>query len=1080
MGLLPARTVSAQEDLMQFYVVDKTTMEPVLFGSAAKSADLYAVCRELQNKGCQIYDAYLDRECTKEAVQEGSVTTVTEKTDFFFLVDAPNKRITYKAYRESGEEAASGYYKNKQGFYFTYDISKFETKLAESGLEFEGWYYSYDPQTRTFSNPVTDTNISVTDTDVEIYAKIADRASLILTAVLVKENGEILKTEQRVVEAGRPYNIKIGAENAGYELEGIYESMNGNTFSGKLSGTTITFTENKTLYYVMKETSAETPAPTPTKEPAVGPDKTPVPTATSTTVPEPDETPAGDKTPLPEAPSPTPEKTPVPSGTDVPSVPTPAGQETVQPPVQETPSPSPTPGMSTGKPPLETRIPGELPTPGTPKQHETSIYIGLVTSKITVPEGTTYNLQAKLDETAATYHLKILGVYKDADFTLRLENLSALPLYMYDVIYVKTQKISYTFAEEKDGIISEIGSSAYMTDMEAGMTLDRLKETVNGFIDDQTSKKDLEIGIYKDEDYTQPVDGAWLDQDSDIIPIHVKITRKSEQTEKKTYTLTFDINAPAGITASEPQVISVTEGTACNLPEIKCPGYIFKGWYDGEKLAESPYTPEKDVVFKAKWEKDESAKGPATYRISCDNEVQSYTVSQGGEIDITPYVEAKKKEGYLILGAYLDKDYEYKIEDLTKVDVSVISDIYIRVQYLRYNYNGSVTDMAYRMNKTVMENKALYEATFMNAGSYRFEYFLDKEMTVPFDSINATTNARPFIDIYVNTIITDPNVPQMYTISFEPQWPVERATKYSPQAVSGVNGTSIVLEDASCYGYVFLGWYLDSKYLTKAPNPFTLNGKSVRLYAKWEKEDPNKKWTVTFNANAGICGTPSKTVINGQAIGDLPDAAKDGYYFLGWYTDKTGGELVTKDTVVTSDMTIYARYSNREYSISYRLGSGINNRFNPSRYIQGQTVVLKPPTRGGYIFLGWFTDEKCTVANDTITQGTRGNLTFYAKWKKAKAPKAKITSVKNVKKKKIKVSIRKQNSVTGYQIKFSTSKKYNKGTIGTVTMEKNNYTIKKLKKGRKYYIKVRSYVKDSTGRKIYGKWSKSKIVKIKK
>lgn len=1054
MGLAPARTVSAQEDLMQFYVVDKTTMEPIQFGSAAKSADLYAVCTELQNKGCQIYDAYLDRECTQEAVQEGSVTTVTEKTDFYFLVDAPNKKLTYKAYRGSGEEAASGYYKSRQGFYFTYDISNFETKLAENGLTFEGWYSSYDPQTMTFSDPITNTNINVTDSDVEVYAKVADRASLILTAVLVKESGEIIKTEQRVVEAGRPYNIKVGTENAGYELEGIYQSMNGNTFSGKLSGTTITFTENKTLYYVMKETAETTPAPDAT------------PTATSDT------------------------RTAVPA-TMAPATNVPTATVTEKPTVQETPDvvptptkeAEPTPGMSTGEPPVMTQEPATTPAPA-PSKHTTIVHMGQVRASITTPTGVTYDLQKKLEELAAKYDLKIMGVYSDEQYTEKLEPLSALPLYMYDDIFVKVQKVIYTYTEERNGTFSQIGSSAFGEDMPQSMTLEKLRKKVEDSIDDQTSKKDLEIGIYKDEKFTQPIDEEWLHSDEETIWVHVKIKRKSEEVEKKTFTLTFDINAPEGITASEPQELTVTEGTSCKLPEIKCTGYIFKGWYDGDELVESPFTPKKDTLFKAKWEKDESVKGPATFNIICADEISTYTVSQGGEIDITKYVEAKKKEGFLVLGVYLDSDFKQEIKDLTKVDVSANPEIYIRVQYLKFIYNNSEPIyIAYNMNDTIAEHKALYEDGFMNASSYKFEYFLDKEMTIPFDSINATTNTRPYIDIYVNAIITDPNIPQMYSITFEPQWPVERATKYSPQTVSGVNGTSIVLEDASCYGYVFLGWYLDSKYITKAPNPYTLNGKSVRLYAKWEKEDPNKKWKITFNANSGIfdwAGLTSIEVINGQPIGDLPRAAKDGYYFLGWFTEKTGGTLVTKDTVVTSDMTLYAHYSNREYSISYRLGSGINNRLNPSRYIQGQTVVLKAPTRRGYIFLGWFTDEKCNVANDTITQGTRGNLTFYAKWKKAKAPKAKIASLKNVKKKKIKVSIKKQTGITGYQIKFSTSKKYNKGTIGTITMEKTKYTIKRLKKGKKYFIKVRSYVKDSTGRKIYGKWTKSKVVEVKK
>ena len=39
---------------------------------------------------------------------------------------------------------------------------------------------------------------------------------------------------------------------------------------------------------------------------------------------------------------------------------------------------------------------------------------------------------------------------------------------------------------------------------------------------------------------------------------------------------------------------------------------------------------------------------------------------------------------------------------------------------------------------------------------------------------------------------------------------------------------------------------------------------------------------------------------------------------------------------------------------------------------------------------------------------------------------------------------------------------------------------KKLKKGKTYYVRVRAYKKDSTGRKVYGKYSTVKKIKITK
>lgn len=95
---------------------------------------------------------------------------------------------------------------------------------------------------------------------------------------------------------------------------------------------------------------------------------------------------------------------------------------------------------------------------------------------------------------------------------------------------------------------------------------------------------------------------------------------------------------------------------------------------------------------------------------------------------------------------------------------------------------------------------------------------------------------------------------------------------------------------------------------------------------------------------------------------------------------------------------------------------------------------------------------------------------------KVKSSSSKIVSVKSKKKRSVKIIIKKQSNVTGYVIKYSTSKKY--FGYNTKLVKKNIYRFKKLRSNKKYYFKVRAYVKQD-GRRIYGKWSKSKKVKVK-
>ena len=66
---------------------------------------------------------------------------------------------------------------------------------------------------------------------------------------------------------------------------------------------------------------------------------------------------------------------------------------------------------------------------------------------------------------------------------------------------------------------------------------------------------------------------------------------------------------------------------------------------------------------------------------------------------------------------------------------------------------------------------------------------------------------------------------------------------------------------------------------------------------------------VTFDANGGACGTPAAYIDSDGKISPLPEATKEKYTFDGWFTEKTGGEKITTDTVFTDDTTIYAHWT---------------------------------------------------------------------------------------------------------------------------------------------------------------------------
>lgn len=89
-----------------------------------------------------------------------------------------------------------------------------------------------------------------------------------------------------------------------------------------------------------------------------------------------------------------------------------------------------------------------------------------------------------------------------------------------------------------------------------------------------------------------------------------------------------------------------------------------------------------------------------------------------------------------------------------------------------------------------------------------------------------------------------------------------------------------------------------------------------------------------------------------------------------------------------------------------------------------------------------------------------------------------ISKVKNKKKRKLVVKWSKNKSASGYQIQYSKKSSFkNKKTKTVKSSSKGKITLKKLKKGKIYYIRVRSY-KTVAGKKTYSSWSYVRSVRI--
>ena len=90
----------------------------------------------------------------------------------------------------------------------------------------------------------------------------------------------------------------------------------------------------------------------------------------------------------------------------------------------------------------------------------------------------------------------------------------------------------------------------------------------------------------------------------------------------------------------------------------------------------------------------------------------------------------------------------------------------------------------------------------------------------------------------------------------------------------------------------------------------------------------------------------------------------------------------------------------------------------------------------------------------------------------------------SAKKKGFEAKWEKQSTQTkGYQIQYSTDKKFKKNVkTKKCGKKKNSLTVSKLKAKKKYYVRMRKFrnvKKDEKKSRIYGSWSKVRKVKVK-
>lgn len=175
--------------------------------------------------------------------------------------------------------------------------------------------------------------------------------------------------------------------------------------------------------------------------------------------------------------------------------------------------------------------------------------------------------------------------------------------------------------------------------------------------------------------------------------------------------------------------------------------------------------------------------------------------------------------------------------------------------------------------------------------------------------------------------------------------------------------------------HTFAGWYNgDEKFVFDAD---TTNAPNVlELVAKWDIN----KYTVKFVSDHG--SFKDQTIEHGETIkpGNLTIPEVEGYTFDGWYTDENRTIEFDFTKPITSNTTVYAKWTAKDYEVSFVTEHGDPPTSQNVTY-NGTATDPGKLTEEGYTFVGWYADAAYTTEFKFSTPIT-GDTKVYAKWEK--------------------------------------------------------------------------------------------------
>lgn len=498
------------------------------------------------------------------------------------------------------------------------------------------------------------------------------------------------------------------------------------------------------------------------------------------------------------------------------------------------------------------------------------------------------------------------------------------------------------------------------------------------------------IPTYDGETPIRPSDGqydyTWRGWSPAVVSAFSDATYKAVfDSANVAYTISFDLNGGSSRSYNGSIVVESLSKSVLFFDVVK-EGFSFRGWaYNGSLIFDekgnqtSEFSMAKDMLLVAQFSQ--------TAKMSIvKNMDEAGTVSGEGEYPYNTYVDvsATPNQGYEFVGWFycgelLSSSREYKY-------MMWSTDVELEARFEYSSYVLTVASINEDLGLVILKNDSGTNTDYRSSYEENRDYLT--KVTV---AAYTKTEARflGWFDEYGDLIQTDAvyqfSMPSRdyhieakwnyFTISYELNGGTndpENPTYYT------MDMEDIPLKEPTRNGYTFVGWkrsnYIGSFIEGQKIQTSWID--NITLVAIWE----TNVYQITYELNGGINNSlnPSNYTIETNDI-VLKDPSKNGYTFKGWYTESTFKNKITKIYKgSTGDLSLFAKWTITQYSITYILNSGSNSTNNPSTYDMTSEFLFEPATRVGYTFLGWYDENDNQI--EGISAGTTGAIKLIAKW----------------------------------------------------------------------------------------------------